>query len=197
MVQINLLPWRERAREIKKKNFFTTLAACIGFALFIIFLLHLYYQDIISFQDKRNSYLQSQIAQKQAEIDNLRKDRDQQAVIEAKLQDIMALREKSYRAVNLLNVLLRIVPESITLNKLVLDGNAVTLEGRAQTELAITAFLKSISDEPLFNQPVLTGINSQEGKNANIERFFQIKVDLKIVAKKPVEKNKTGDSHGN
>lgn len=179
MIQINMLPWRERAREIKKKNFLVSISIAIGIALFFIFLFHMYYEDLISYQDKRNAFLQGEIAQRQVEIDQLRKDKEQQGVIQTKLQFLMGLREKSYRAVRLLNELLKTVPDSITLSKLERNGNGITIEGRAQSELAITAFLKSISQVSIFNQPVLTGISSQQGTAEAVERFFQIKVEQK------------------
>lgn len=179
MTQINLLPWRERVREIKKKNFFVALVVAVGFAVFIIFLFHLYYDDLIDYQDKRNAFLQEEIARKQIEINSLRKDKEQQALVKAKLQFIMALREESYQAVRLLNELLQVVPDSITLSKLSRNGNVITLEGKAQSELAITAFLKTLSKVSIFNQPILTGINSQAGniKTEATERFFQITVE--------------------
>ncbi len=184
MIQINMLPWRERAREIKKKNFFYTLTGCVGFTLFIIFLFHLYYDDLIRYQDKRNAFLQDEISQKQLEINALRKNKEQQAIIQVKIQFLMGLRETSYNAVRLLNETLKIVPDSIALNKLELNKTAINIEGRAQSDLAITAFLKSISKTAFFSQPVLTGISSPEGKGENNERFFQIKVEQREVIPK-------------
>jgi type IV pilus assembly protein PilN len=179
MIQINMLPWRERAREIKKKNFVASLSIAIGCTLFVIFLFHMYYDDLVRYQDKRNAFLQGQIAQKQVEIDELRKDKEQQAVIQTKLQFLMSLREKGYRAVRLLNELLKVVPDAVTLSKLERNGNAITIEGKAQSELVITAFLKSISEVSIFNQPVLTGISSRQGATESSERVFQIKVEQK------------------
>jgi type IV pilus assembly protein PilN len=179
MVQINLLPWRERAREIKRKNFFIALAVSVGIAIFVILLFHLYYDDVISYQDKRNLFLQSQISQRQVKIDEIRKKKEEQDAIEVELQFLMGLRSKSYRAVSLLNELLKIVPDTITLSKMNRDGNSITLEGAAQSELAITGFLKSISQSPIFNQPVLAGINSATNSTEGTARFFQIKVEQK------------------
>lgn len=177
MIQINLLPWRERAREIKKKNFLVTLAGFVGFTLFLILLFHLYYDDLIRYQDKRNTFLQNEIAQKQAEIDKLRANKEQQALIQVKLQFLMGLREKSYNAVQILNEIIKIVPDTITLSKLTRDGYTLTIEGKAQSDLAITAFLKRISEDNFFAQPVLTGISSQQNAANGSERVFQIKVE--------------------
>jgi len=177
MVQINMLPWRERAREIKRKNFFTALGGVVGFALFIIFLFHLYYDDLIHYQEKRNVFLQNEIAQKQMALDKLRVNKEQQGLIQVKLQFLIGLREKSYHAVQLLNELIKTVPDTITLSKLARDGNALTIEGKAQSDLAVAAFLKSISENAFFAQPVLTGISSQQNSADSETRFFQIKVE--------------------
>ena len=177
MVQINMLPWREQARQIKKKNFFVSLAGAIGFTLFIIFLFHVYYDDLIAYQNKRNLFLQTEIGNKQVEINELRKKKEEQDVVESKLQFLMGLRVQSYAAIRLLNELIRIVPDTITLSKMNREDNMITIEGKAQSDLSITAFLKAISQSSLFNQPVLTGISSGAGEGA--EKSFQVKVEQK------------------
>jgi len=180
--RINLLPWREQARKVKQKNFFIGLIASIGITLFIIFLFHLYYDDVLAYQDKRNDFLQSRIAQKQLEINALRLKKVEQDAIQEKLQFLIGLRNKSYRAVRLLNEILKTVPNAITLSKLTREDRTITIEGKAQSELAITAFMKSVSQSSIFNLPVLTGINS--GANAaeisGSQRYFQLKVEQKI-----------------
>lgn len=179
MIKINMLPWREQARGIKKKNFFVGLAISIGITMFIILLFHIYYNDLIARQDQRNLFLQGQISERQEAINKLREKKEQQKIIENKLQFIIGLREKSYRAIRLLNELLRIVPDTITLGKLFRDGTAITIEGKAQSELAITAFMKSLSQSTVFSQPVLTGITSAGGSEVGTERYFQLKVEQK------------------
>lgn len=181
MIQINMLPWRERAREIKKKNFIVALGGAVGLTLFIIFIFHMYYNDLIAYQNKRNAFLQSEISQKQMELDELRKNKEQQGVIQVQLQFLMGLREKSYNAVRLLNEILKIVPDAITLSKLQRDGDAITIEGKAQSDLIITAFLKRISQNPFFSQPVLTGISSSANNTESSERYFQIKMEQRDV----------------
>lgn len=179
MVHINMLPWREQARKIKKKNFFISLMVAMGVTFFIIFLFHMYYDALIAYQDRRNAFLQEQISKKQLEIDVLREDKKQQDNIQAKLQFLFALREQSYHAVRLLSELLKIVPDTITLSKLQREGRAIVIEGKAQSELSITAFLKSISQDPVFNQPALTAINTGPVTEGASERYFQVKVEQK------------------
>lgn len=179
MVQINMLPWREQARQIKKKNFFVSLAGAIGFTLFIIFLFHVYYDDVIAYQSRRNAFLESQIGQKQLEINGLRAKKEELNVIQNKLQFIMGLRVKSYRAVRLLNEIIKVVPDTITLSKLERVDDAILIEGKAQSDLAITAFLKALSVSSIFDHPILTGISAGPTVQQGSEKYFKLEMEQK------------------
>ncbi|HVY53475.1 MAG TPA: PilN domain-containing protein [Gammaproteobacteria bacterium] len=179
MVQINMLPWRERARKIKQKNFFIALAISIGATLFIISLFHIYYADLIQYQDQRNLFLQTEISQRQSEINLIRKKKEQQDSIEVKLKFLMQLREKNYKTVKLLGELIKIVPDNVILKKITKEDNSITIDGIAQSELAIAGFLKVISQSVLFQQPVLTGISASDNTKVSTEKIFQVKMDQK------------------
>ena len=53
MANINLLPWREKLREERKKQFFITLGIAAGFAGVILGIGHLYIKGSIANQNAR------------------------------------------------------------------------------------------------------------------------------------------------
>ena len=83
MANFNLLPWREQAREVKKKQFFTGIGLAVATAALGVFLGHSFMQNKISYQESRNQYLQSEIAiltKKIKEIETL--DQTRQALMD-------------------------------------------------------------------------------------------------------------------
>ena len=61
MAHINLLPWRERLREERKREFFSILIGVVIIAGGLIFLVHTYYIREINTQTARNDFLQTEI----------------------------------------------------------------------------------------------------------------------------------------
>ena len=70
--KINLLPWRETHRIETNNNFYVTTAMCIGLAALIGFGGFKFAEDKVNFQDKRNSRLNTEIAQLQEELEEIR-----------------------------------------------------------------------------------------------------------------------------
>jgi len=176
MLQINLLPWREQARLVKKKQFNLVLAGFIGLTVFFVLMIHFYFDGLINYQQKRNTFLQDQLTQAEAELAALNKKKNEVQVIDAALHFIISLREKSFQAVRLLDGLVRVVPEGVTLNKIARADNTITLLGSAQSDIQITYFMKNMENSPIFYQPTLSEISSKETSMGD-ETYFQLKVE--------------------
>lgn len=176
MPQMNLLPWREQARQESRLRFATTvLSYLVGAVLFLVFL-HLYVTALIAYQNNRIAFLQNQLTQARMEIDNLNKKKIQTKQEEDKLNFIIGLRARSFRAVHLLNELAATIPTSITLVSVTRENDLVTLEGEAQSDLEITKLMKQLASLPGFYQPVLTEISARK-ENNETTRFFRLTVN--------------------
>ena len=175
MDQINLLPWREQARQVKRTEFLITLGFFIGLTLVLVFILHLYLSMLVCHQMDRNQYLQSELDKNQGEVTTLKEKKKEVLALRAQLQFLKELRGKSYRAVRILNMLTTAVPQSLSLEKVIRNGNSVMIEGVAQSDLEVTLFMKNISTTHGFAQPVLTGINTEKTDTQG-QRHFQLTV---------------------
>lgn len=175
--QINLLPWREQARQEKKIDFLIILGASLLLTLFFVILIHIYFNGQIKKENARVNFLQSALGDKQVEFTALKNKIQKQAVIEADFKYLTNLRQNSFNAVQVLNELVKIVPSTITLEKLVRQGNAITLVGSAQSELEITLLMKNLDKSPIFSQPILTRITESPVK-AVVGRVFELQVQL-------------------
>ena len=63
MSNINLLPWREAAKQRQKNQFFAMLIAGAVVAAILVVVVNFVYQHAISRQNARNQFLQAEMAQ--------------------------------------------------------------------------------------------------------------------------------------
>lgn len=175
MTQINLLPWREEYRQTKRKQFMIILGCFVALSLFFVFIFHLFMLQLIDNQLHKNTLLQDNINHVQTTLTLLNKKKKEELIANSELRFIFSLQEKSYRAVQLLDELVKVVPQGITLNQIIKDGDNITISGLATTNLQVTLFMKNLSTNAIFNNPVLTDIDTK-GNSSGEERHFQLKV---------------------
>lgn len=173
MTQINLLPWRERARRIKKARFGMMLGGAAIFAVLITMGLHGRYSRLISEQQGRNHFISSSLGAEQGELNALNKEKEQQVMVVEQLRFISDLRQGDYKVVELLNGLARVAPDAVYFSKVMRVGNQITLFGRAKSNLQITQLMKNIKEVTIFERPDLSVITAKENPTGE-ERTFQI-----------------------
>lgn len=171
MARINLLPWREEARQQRRKDFL----AAGGLALVLTFLgavlVHLYYEDQISNQQARNAYLKSQITsldRKIKEIKDLEKDK---ADLLARMDIIQKLQKSRSEIVRLLDELVTALPAGVYLTKVEQSGRSVVLEGRAQSNARVSAFMNQIEAADWIGKPRLMLIENKDKTDTGLSHF--------------------------
>jgi type IV pilus assembly protein PilN len=181
MIQINLLPWREQMRQLKKTQFTTSLALCIILSLFILFVFHVYYSSLAGKQDGLNAILSTEINDEQNALNEMSSKEDEKKSIDVQLKFIINLYSESYNAIRFLNELVLMVPNSILLTQIRRNGNQITLTGLAKSENDVTQLLDYISRSPNFNQPTLSAINLENTSSDNSLRNFKLTFEQKEI----------------
>ena len=178
MSQINLLPWREQARQAKKVRFSIRVAVSAALAIFCVLIIHLYYQGVAHTKNKRNAYLQQQLSAEQTELNTLNQKRRDQDQIVSELKTIFTLRENSYDAVALLDALARVVPDAVSFSSVIRQGNVIVVTGKARSNPQITTLMKNISKLDVFKQANLTEIMGKDD-GAGEYRQFKLTVEMR------------------
>lgn len=176
MIQINLLPWREHERKMAQTRFGVIVGIAAGLGLICAVIFHMHLSGKIHKQTARNSFLQTALDQESSKLMSLDADKRQLNNIVDQLNFLYGLRDSGYRAVRLLNEMAASNPEGVSLSKIIRAGNAITVFGKAKSNLQITLFMESIEKSKHFTQPVLTEISGKEG-GAGEDRSFQLKVE--------------------
>lgn len=160
MAHINLLPWREKLRKERQQQ----LGIAAGLALVVtaglMGLVHLHIEGMIEHQQGRNMFLRQEITKMDAlikQIDELEKTK---ARLIARMQIIQQLQESRPLVVHLFDELVSTTPEGTYLKGLAQAGSAVTIEGFAQSNTRVSAFMRNIEASEWLQDPVLQVIDS-------------------------------------
>jgi type IV pilus assembly protein PilN len=171
MARINLLPWREAARKRKQRDFGIVLVAGLGIALAACVFLHFHVEGMIDYQKQRNSYLEAEIAKLDkmiAEIKDLEKTK---ANLIARMNIIQQLQESRPEIVHLVDELVETLPEGVYLTKVIQTGRLINLEGRAQSNARVSAYMRNIDSSEWIGNANLKLIEQKDKTDTGFARF--------------------------
>ncbi|SDZ25330.1 type IV pilus assembly protein PilN [Lysobacter sp. yr284] len=178
MARINLLPWRAERRKARQKEFGAMLGLSALAAAALSFLIVFYYSNEISGQQKRNSFLDGQIAEvdkKIAEIEELDK---KKAKLLARKEVIEKLQSNRSQMVHLFDSLVRTIPDGAVLTAIKQDAETLTLEGRAQSNARVSTYMRNLEVSGWMSKPDLTIIEAKDGGGKGLPYEFKLTVKL-------------------
>lgn len=190
MILINLLPYREERRKRRKQAFFAGMGLSFMVGAGLVALGWLLFQSLIDQQRTRNSFLEIQIQQLDAQIKDISTLREEIDGLTRRQKAVEALQAERNTPVHLLNELARLAPEGIYLSSVRQTDKLVTLTGLAQTQERISEFLRNTSRESQWlERPDLTEIKlanvSTNARDAKRLFEFTLKLTLKGLATEP------------
>lgn len=171
MIYINLLPWRDRRRAERRKQFFVMagLAAALGAVLVLAG--HLYVSALIDHQQARNQMLQAEIRVLDRQIARIRElDRQRQNVID-RIEVIQTLQASRPEAVHLFDQMVRTLPEGTYFRELRQEGERVRLVGRAESNARISALMRRVDASPWLRDSTLQIIETRQEGPLQIRDF--------------------------
>lgn len=183
MIMINLLPHREERRRRKKIAFFAGLGVAAFAGLAMVGIWYLVVQQLISGQQQRNAFLQTEIAKLDVQIKDIASLKAEIASLKARQKAVEDLQIDRNVPVHLLNELVRQVPEGIYIMSVKQDGQTLNVAGIAQTQERVSEFLRNTA----YNSEWLVKPELIESKAATIQgvnreqkRLFDFSVRLTV-----------------
>ncbi len=171
MIRINLLPHRAEKRRAKQIQFiilaafsFTLGALAVGFVYAAI-------STQISYQERRNSFLNQEIAVLDKQIEEIKKLSEQTQSLLSRKTVVENLQSTRSDVVHLLDQMLRILPEGVYLKTLKQDGNKISIVGYAQSNARVSTLMRSIEDSPWLDSPALVVIRAATVNNTLLNEF--------------------------
>ena len=183
MIMINLLPHREERRKRRKIAYYAGLgvAALVGVA--IVGIWYLVVEQLVSAQQQRNAFLQSENAKLDLQIKDIASLKAEIASLKSRQKAVEDLQIDRNVPVHVLNELVKQVPEGIYITAVRQDGQTLNVSGIAQTQERVSELLRNTaynSEWLVKPELVESKAASIQGANKEQKRLFDFAVRLTV-----------------
>lgn len=170
MTRINLLPWRETHRIEKNNEFYVVLGLCMALAAAVGFGGFKFAEDKVTFQQQRNSLLETEIALLQEELKEIKELETTKNNLLARMEIIQQLQGLRPQIVHTLHEVAKRIPDGVFLTSMKQVGEKqLILEGRAESNARVSALMGQMDRSDYFSKPRLQIIESD--RNDRISTF--------------------------
>ncbi|MGI2106467.1 PilN domain-containing protein [Shewanella frigidimarina] len=171
MANINLLPWREEAREKQKRDFIGILALVFLVSSLVVYLFLGFLEVVTDDQRERNAYLVSEITLLDTQIAEIRKITERKKDIERRTEIILNLQQSRNLPTHVLDELVRIVPPGIYLSSIEKKGSVLLIEGRSESNNNVANMMRKVKTSSYLNDPSMQSIVTQNEELRQLQRF--------------------------
>lgn len=185
MIRINLLPHREIKRKRQQKEFISMMVSVAILAGVIWFAVHSWLGSRLDGQNGRDKYLEDEIAKLDKQIEEIQRLKEQTSALLQRKKVVESLQANRNQAVELLDQLVRQLPDGVYLKGVQQKGLKVTVNGYAQSNARVSTFMRNLDGSPYLEQSNLVEIKAVQGKN--ISEFT-----VTVLVKRPAEDTDPG-----
>lgn len=175
MTKINLLDWRSDRRVKRRQQFMMLLALGGLVSAAVVLLSYLAMDAAVTHQQTRNNYLQQQIAELDKQIKEIQDLQKTKANLLSRMRVIEQLQQSRSATVHFFDEIINTLPDGVYLTGIKQSGNNVTLNGIAESNSRISAYMKNLDGSPWFKDPRLVVIKTgTQGRVRNAEFELQV-----------------------
>jgi type IV pilus assembly protein PilN len=182
--RINLLPHREERRKRSRQHFMSVSGGTAMIGVALGFLMYQYYDRQITVQNDRNTFLAAEIKKLDKDIADINELRNQIQALLARKQIIETLQTDRAQTVNVLEQLVRQMPEGVYLRSMKQTGLRIHLVGYAQSNARVSTLMRNIEASPVLEQPLLVEVRA-----ANVDRKRVSEFNMFVNIKRAVAKD--------
>jgi type IV pilus assembly protein PilN len=162
MPRINLLPWREQERKLRRREFGIAAGAAVVAALAFAGAGKLVYSGWIDAQNAKNQLLRKEIVKVDAAIADIQDLEDRKQRLEARMDIIEKLQRKRPEIVHQFDELVRTVPDGVYLTSVKQNGNRLEIKGVAQSSTRVSSFMRNIDSSTSMDNPELQVVETSK-----------------------------------
>ena len=163
MANINLLPWREDERKELTQQFLVVMGVCAAIAGLIVVGVHVFVGNQIDYQKDRNTFLGNEIVRLDKELKQIKDLENTKEKLLSRMEVIQSLQLTRPQVVHLFDEFVRTIPEGIYLNKITQRGRKLTINGVAESNGRVSAYMRNIDNSDWMKTPKLKVIKTKNG----------------------------------
>jgi type IV pilus assembly protein PilN len=184
MIRVNLLPHREEARKRRQQQFGVLAGISLVIAALVAGAVWLFLDQQVTQQQANVAYMKGEIAKLDKQIEEIRKIREETASLLAKKQVVEGLQSNRSEPVQLLDQLLRQLPEGVYLKAIKQVGPKVNVSGYAQSNARVSTLMRNLGASPYLENPELVEIKAvpSPDKSGNRVNEFNMNISIKRAA---------------
>jgi type IV pilus assembly protein PilN len=171
MAHINLLPWRDELRKQKQQQFAVVGAGSAILGALLVLLAHMQMEGLIEKQNQRNQFLDREIAELDTKIAKIKDMEKTKSALLARMDIIQQLQRSRPQSVHLMDQLVYTLPDGVYLNKISQKDQALTLNGVAQSNARVSAYMRNIDGSQWMASPKLEVIETRDGERRRSAEF--------------------------
>ncbi|WP_049723509.1 PilN domain-containing protein [Gilvimarinus polysaccharolyticus] len=171
MAHINLLPWRVKDREKKKKDFITIMVGVAIVTAVVAYLWISHAQGKVDHQTQRNQILKTEIASlesKVSELNDLQQRRDDLLALMKLIRDLEGTRSV---IVHHFDELVRALPDGVYLVSVKREGAVMSIEGFAESNNRVSSFMRNLDASEWYAEPNLASVDAAPSQGGQANAF--------------------------
>ncbi len=185
MIRVNLLPHREEKRKRRQQQF-GVLAGLAAFIGLVVVGGVWFFLDQQETQQRANvAYMKAEIDKLEKQIEEIRKIREETASLLAKKQVVEGLQSNRSEPVQLLDQLLRQLPEGVYLKAIKQIGPKVNILGYAQSNARVSTLMRNLGASPYLENPELVEIKAVQAPDKSGSRVNEFNMNISIKRAQP------------
>ena len=180
MIRVNLLPHREEKRKRRQQQFVVLAGISALFAVVVAAAVWFVLDREVAQQQQNVAYMKAEIAKLDKQIEEIRKIREETASLLAKKQVVESLQSNRSEPVQLLDQLLRQLPEGVYLKAVKQQGPKVNITGYAQASARVSTLMRNLGASPYLENPELVEIKAVPAPDKSGNRVNEFNMNISI-----------------
>jgi type IV pilus assembly protein PilN len=177
MPRINLLPWREQERKVRRREFLVAAGAAVFAAVIFALGGKVVYSSWIDAQNEKNNLLKKEIVKLDAQIADIQDLENRKQRLVARMEIIEKLQSSRPKVVHLFDELVKQVPDGIYLTQIKQNGTKLEIHGVAQSSTRVSTFMRNIDGSAWLANPVLQVVEATKDSPSGSGSSFTLITD--------------------
>lgn len=171
MMRINLLPHREIRRKQQQRQFYIALGGVVVAGAALTYVIYHFLGNQFDEQVARNKYLTEEIAKVDKDIAEINRLKEQTASLLARKQVVETLQSNRSETVNLLDQLVRQLPDGMYLRSVRQQGARVAINGVTQSQARVSTLMRNLESSQKLSDPALVEIKALQQGTTRANEF--------------------------